>query len=106
MSTQLEKHTFPVVKGGSFLIEEHAPEDVFTPEDFTEEHRMIGQTAEEFVLNEVVPLEEELEKKNWTVMVDILRKAGQLGLIGVPVTGGGIPSAFSTIPAPAAAIGV
>jgi alkylation response protein AidB-like acyl-CoA dehydrogenase len=85
MSTQLEKHTFPVVKGGSFLIEEHAPEDVFTPEDFTEEHRMIGQTAEEFVLNEVVPNEPELEKKNWTLMVEILRKAASIGLMSIDI---------------------
>ena len=85
MSTQLEKHVFPVVKGGSFLIEEHAPEDVFTPEDFTEEHRMIGQTAEEFVVSEVVPHEAELEKKNWTLMVEILRKAADLGLMSIDI---------------------
>src|SRR4051812_32744495 len=85
MSTQVEKPAYPVVKGGSFLVEEHAPEDVFTPEDFTEEHRMIGQTAEDFVLNEVVPNEPELEKKNWPLLVDLLRKGGALGLTSVDI---------------------
>jgi alkylation response protein AidB-like acyl-CoA dehydrogenase len=92
MSTQVEKKVFPVVKGGSFLIEEPAPSDVFTPEDFTEEHRMIAQTAEEFVMNEVVPHEQELEKKNWTLLVEILRKGAALGLtsIDIPEEYGGL----------------
>ncbi len=92
MSTQLEKTTYPVVKGGSFLIEEHSPEHVFTPEDFTEEHLMIGQTAEEFVANEVVPNDPELEKKNWTLLVELLRKGASLGLtaIDIPEEYGGL----------------
>ena len=43
------------VKGGSFLIEERRPEDIFTPEDFTDEHRQIAKTAVEFTTNEVMP---------------------------------------------------
>lgn len=85
MSTQLEKQAYPVMKGGSFLIEDHAPADVFTPEDFSEEHRMIAQTAEDFVFQEVVPMEPELEKKNWVVLVDLLRKAAALGLTSMDV---------------------
>lgn len=92
MSTQIENPAFPVVKGGSFLIEEHAPSDVFTPEDFTEERLMIGQTAEQFVNAEVVPFREELEQKNWKLLVEILRKAASLGLtaIDIPEAYGGL----------------
>lgn len=42
-------------KGGSFLIEDRAPEEIFTPEDITEEHRMFAHTAEEFLRKEVIP---------------------------------------------------
>ena len=85
MSTQLEKQACPVVRGGSFLIEDHAPADIFTPEDFTEEHKMIAQTAEDFVFQEVVPHEPELEKKNWVLLVDLLRKAASLGLTSMDI---------------------
>src|SRR5215212_10694140 len=52
-----------LIVGGSFLIEERTPEEVFTPEDFTEEHRMIADTARQFMDNEVRPRIPELEKK-------------------------------------------
>ena len=85
MSTVLETSAKSVAKGGSFLIEEHAPADIFTPEDFTEEHRMIATTAEDFVTNEVLPAEPELEKKNWTVLVELLRKGASLGLMSIDI---------------------
>ena len=44
-----------VVQGGAFLIEQSTPEEIFTPEDFTEEHRMIAETTRQFIDNEVVP---------------------------------------------------
>ena len=44
-----------IVQGGAFLIEERTPEEIFTPEDFTEEHRMIAETTRQFVDNEVTP---------------------------------------------------
>jgi hypothetical protein len=43
------------ISGGSFLLEDRKPDEVFTPEDFTEQHLLIGQTAEEFAINEIVP---------------------------------------------------
>ena len=43
------------ISGGSFLLEERKVDEVFTPEDFTEQHRLIGQTAEEFAANEILP---------------------------------------------------
>ncbi len=76
-------------KGGSFLIEACRPEEVFTPADFSDDHKLIGQTADEFVTKEVVPLAEELEHKKEGLMPALLRKAGELGLLG-----GGIPEPY------------
>jgi butyryl-CoA dehydrogenase len=73
------------VKGGSFLIEERHPQDVFTPEDLSDEHRQIAKTAVEFTNNEVVPVAQEIEAKNFELTRSLLRKAGELGLMGVDV---------------------
>src|SRR5437667_1740295 len=73
------------VKGGSFLTEERDPQDVFTPEDLTEEHRQIAKTAIDFTQNEVMPAAAEIEAKNFTVTKALLRKAGELGLMSVDV---------------------
>jgi alkylation response protein AidB-like acyl-CoA dehydrogenase len=77
----------PVVaaRGGSFLIEDRAPEEIFTPEDFTEEQRMIGETAEEFMVKELVPRLPDLLKLDYELSRQLLRKAGELGLLGVEV---------------------
>jgi len=73
------------ILGGSFLLEERQPADVFTPEDFTEQHRMIGQTTEEFAVNEILPQVEKIEHKEFRVTRDLLKKAGELGLSGVEI---------------------
>jgi len=73
------------IPGGSFLLESRRPDEVFTPEDFTEQHRMIGQTTEEFAVNEIVPNVEKIEQKDFSVTRDLLRKAGELGLSGVEI---------------------
>jgi len=73
------------IPGGSFLIEERKPEDVFTPEDFTEQHLLIAQTAEEFANKEIVPNIEKMEHKDFSVTRELLKKAGELGLSGVDV---------------------
>ncbi|MFZ0285262.1 MAG: acyl-CoA dehydrogenase family protein [Terriglobales bacterium] len=72
----------PVTKisGGSFLLEERRTDEVFTPEDFTEQHNLIGQTAEEFAVNEILPNAEKIEHKDFSVTRDLLKKAGELGL--------------------------
>ena len=80
MST-LETYT----KGGSFLIQESSPENTFTPEDFTEQHKMISQTANEFVEKEVLPKIEEIEEQNWEVTLSLMRKAGEIGLLAVDI---------------------
>src|ERR1044071_5325318 len=74
-----------IVVGGSFLIEEQTPEEVFTPEDFTEEHRMIADTARQFMDNEVRPRGAELEKKDWKLARELVQKGAELGFIGATV---------------------
>jgi alkylation response protein AidB-like acyl-CoA dehydrogenase len=77
------------IAGGSFLLETRKPEQVFTPEDFNDQHRLIAQTAEEFAQNEILPNVEKMEHKDFAVVRELLRKAGELGLSGVE-----IPEAF------------
>jgi alkylation response protein AidB-like acyl-CoA dehydrogenase len=80
------------ISGGSFLLEERKPDEVFTPEDFTEQHRLIGQTAEEFAVNEIVPNIEKMEHKDFSITRDLLKKAGDLGLSSaeIPEAYGGL----------------
>jgi len=73
------------IKGGSFLIEDIPCERVYTPEDFTDEHKMIAKTTEEFVINEVVPQLEHLENHGFDRSVKLLKEAGELGLLGADV---------------------
>src|SRR5712691_8486320 len=73
------------ILGGSFLLEERQTADVFTPEDFSEQHQMIGRTAEEFAVNEILPQAEKIEHKDYSVSRDLLKKAGDLGLRGVEI---------------------
>ena len=77
--------TKKIVKGGSFLIEDLSYEDILTPEDFTEEHLMIAKTAEDFVEKEVQPVLERLEQHEFDITVDLLKQAGELGLLAVDV---------------------
>src|SRR5450631_1180894 len=73
------------ISGGSFLLESRQPEEIFTPEDFSEQHQLIGQTAEEFAVNEILPNVEKIEHKDFSVSRDLLKKAGELGLSGVEI---------------------
>jgi alkylation response protein AidB-like acyl-CoA dehydrogenase len=73
------------IPGGNFLIEERTPDEVFTPEDFTEQHLMIAKTAEDFANQEIVPNIEKMEQKEFAVTRELVRKAGELGLSGVDV---------------------
>ncbi len=72
-------------KGGSFLIEDLAPEDIFTPEDITEEQRMFARTAEEFLRKEVIPREDEIYAKNYETHRELMRTAGGLGLLSIDI---------------------
>ncbi len=73
------------ISGGSFLLETRRPEEVFTPEDFTEQHQLIGQTTEEFAVNEILPNVEKIEHKDFSISRDLIKKAGDLGLSGVEI---------------------
>ena len=73
------------IAGGSFLVESRQPAEVFTPEDFSEQHQLIGQTTEEFAVNEILPNIEKIEHKDFSVTRDLLKKAGELGLSSVEI---------------------
>src|SRR5215471_5063801 len=90
MSAAIEQKE--IVKGGSFLIEERAPSDIFTPEDFNEEHRMIADTTRQFMDAEVVPHINELEAKDWKLSRSLIKQAAELGLVGanIPEEYGGL----------------
>src|SRR5262250_78928 len=79
----------PAAKGGSFLLEAPLPQDVFTPADLTDDQKLIGQTAEEFVTKEVVPVIKDLENKKPGLMAELVRKAAELGIMS-----GGIPEQY------------
>jgi alkylation response protein AidB-like acyl-CoA dehydrogenase len=81
--------TKPAAKGGSFLLESAQPGDVFTPADLTDDQKLIGQTAEEFVLKEVLPLAKDLENKKPGLMPQLVKKGGEVGLMG-----GGVPEEY------------
>jgi alkylation response protein AidB-like acyl-CoA dehydrogenase len=74
-----------IFAGGEFLIKDVAPEDVFTPEDFTDEHKMIYQTGSDFVEKEVAPVVDKLEEKDHGLVLELLGKAGELGLLGTDI---------------------
>ncbi len=78
--------TVTTVRGGSWLIEDTPVESVFTPERLSDEHRLIGQTADEFMTNEVLPALEQLEQKDWQLARRLVARAGELGLLGTDVS--------------------
>src|SRR6201997_4828967 len=85
MATATTSAPAKAVTGGSFLIEERQPSDVFTPEDFSDEQRQIAETAAQFAANEVLPAAEAIESKDFATTRSLLKKAGDLGLMAVDV---------------------
>ncbi len=82
MDAQMKKE---FIKGGEFLISEGTTADVFTPEDFTEEHKMIGDTCREFIDNEVRPNLPAMEQHDWETARRLVHEAGELGLLGANI---------------------
>jgi alkylation response protein AidB-like acyl-CoA dehydrogenase len=82
MATATLPKTIP---GGYFLLQNAGPEDIFTPEDFTEEQREIARTTAEFAEKSIVPRIPEIEAKNFAVTRELLLEAGKLGLMAVDV---------------------
>src|SRR5499427_5895220 len=81
--------TNTAARGGSFLLESPQPADMFTPADLSDDQKLIGQTAEEFVVKEVLPLVKDLENKKPGLMPALVKKAGEVGLMG-----GGVPEEY------------
>src|SRR5437763_14453319 len=81
-----------IIKGGSFLIEDRTPSEIFTPEDFNEEHRMIADTTRQFMDAEVLPRIDELENKDWKLTRAWVKQAADLGRVGagIPDEHGGL----------------
>ena len=82
MDAQMEKD---YIRGGEFLIADQTSAEIFTPEDFTDEQKMIGETTREFVDNEIHPQLPALEKHGWELARDLVRKGGELGLLGATI---------------------
>jgi alkylation response protein AidB-like acyl-CoA dehydrogenase len=74
-----------VLRGGEWLLQSTDADAVFTPERLTDEHRLIAQTAQEFVDAEVLPKLEQLEQKDWALARELVKRGGELGLLGVDV---------------------
>lgn len=70
-----------LLKGGEYLIKNTNAEDVFTPEDFTDEQKQIAETTEQFVMNEIVPQMDEIESQNFDIIIEGMKKCGELGLL-------------------------
>lgn len=85
MSTTIKDDKNNLIRGGQFLVRETKSEDVFTPEDFTEEQIMMRESVIEFVDREILPHREEFEKKNYKLTQDLMKKAGEMGFLGVTV---------------------
>ena len=75
----------PHVRGGSWILEETKASDVFTPDKLSDEHRLMAQTTKQFVDSEVLPVMDRLEQKDWQLARSLLKRAGELGLLGVAV---------------------
>ncbi len=73
------------IAGGAFLISDAAPADCFFPEDFTEEHKQIAQTTAEFATNEIVPVGDAIEAKDFAVTRRLIKEASELGLTSVDI---------------------
>jgi alkylation response protein AidB-like acyl-CoA dehydrogenase len=82
MAAALEKE---VIKGGAFLLQETLPASVYSPEDFTEEQLLIGQTTTEFFDKEIIPNSEKIESKDYEVQRELIKKGADLGLINASI---------------------
>lgn len=94
----MEEQTKTVIQGGGFLINTSTPEDTFTPEDFSEEQKLIEQTCSDFLEKEVLPKLIAIDNQEAGLMPSLLDKAGELGLLGAafPEQYGGLGEDFVT----------
>ncbi len=98
-----------IFAGGEFLITEIAPKNIFTPEDFSDEHKMILETARDFVIKEIHPNIDRLESKDADFVAGLLSKAGELGLLSTDIPeeygGMGLDKVSTTVVCEAAGMG-
>jgi len=73
------------LQGGEFLVNKTNYSDVFIPEEFDEEQLMIAQTCKDFIETEVIPVADRVDNHEEGLMPELLKKAGELGLLGVAV---------------------
>lgn len=73
------------VKGGQFLVKETNPQDIFIPEEISEEQKMIMDTCRDFQEKEILPLLDEIDSQKEGLMISLMDKAGELGLLGIAV---------------------
>lgn len=87
-----------IIRGGQFLVKETKCEDIFTPEDFSEEQIMMKESVMEFIDREIWPNKERFEKKDYAFTEECMRKAGELGFLGVavPEQYGGLGMGFTS----------
>ena len=83
MATQTDSNKKDLLRGGQFLVKETKAEDIFTPEDFSDEQKMMRESVIEFVDREIMPKREEFEKKNYGLTEELMRKAGEMCFLGV-----------------------
>jgi len=85
MATTTAPNTTSTLRGGEWLLQSATADSVFTPEGVSDEHRLIGQTAQEFVDKEILPVLDKLEEKDWALARRLVKRGGDLGLLGVDV---------------------
>ena len=87
-----------LIKGGEFIIKETDCEDIFTPEDFTEEQKMMRDAVKDFADKEIWAKKDQFEKHDYKLTEDVMIKAGNLGFlgIGVPEEYGGLGMPFTS----------
>jgi alkylation response protein AidB-like acyl-CoA dehydrogenase len=85
MATPTAPGTTSILRGGEWLLQPTAADSVFTPERLSDEHKLIAQTAQEFVDSEILPVLDQLEQKDWNLARKLVKRSGDLGLLGVDV---------------------
>src|SRR5690349_5619235 len=85
MATTAAPAALSTLRGGEWFLQPSAADSIFTPEKLTDEHRLIARTAKEFVENEILPVLDKLEEKDWALARRLVERGGSLGLLGVDV---------------------
>ena len=85
MATPTAPGATSTLRGGEWLLQPTSSDHVFTPERLSDEHKLIGQTAQEFVDKEILPVLDQLEQKDWGLARKLVKRSGDLGLLGVDV---------------------